>query len=187
MAIQPGNKIAPVRIRGARVTAPPGYVVGRVGSEPGEVQLISIADLGANMQKIGAVPKPMILHPTYLVFGAGLFAANEQISPAPAPQAVNFPSIYPGETSTVSCQVSPHGNVQFVLAFNVTAYLAGGYPNGCVAKCNISAGQTTGTVTYAATEYSLAAGGLLTMVMPSTPDPALAGVSAIFIGDPTTT
>lgn len=176
MAVQ---KIAPVRIRGARTVAPPGYIVGRTGSESGELQLISIADLGANMQKIGAVPKVQTFHPRLGITAVGPFTASQQFLAAAAPVPVTFPSL--SAASFAQCDFAPHGNVTFYLCSNLSAFLASGAPAGVLATITFSAGMTTGTITYIA--QVLAVNATLTLVMPAVADATFAGVRLTFAGD----
>lgn len=176
--------IPPIKIRGVRQTVPPGYVAGRIGASSGDMQLIPLNLLGAHLVASGAVPPKRILHPALGFYGQGLFAANEQIDGAVAPQTVLFPSQFAGISSTATAKTAPHGNVTFYLCNNVVAYLAGGAPNGCVAEIQFTAGHLVGTVTWLNNPITLAVAGIWILVLPAVPDGALAGVQCLFIGDP---
>lgn len=171
----------PIKIRGVRQAIPPGYVLGRLDPNLGDVQLIKLSDLANQLSKTVALRNTHTPDHVTLGFQApGPFSAGQQFTLAPATIATTFPSTRP---SVATCAVTPHGAVTAYLVYDLPAFLASGAPAGVLAEVAFAASVNMGTVTWVNTPYNVVVGQVLTMVMPAAADPAFSTVLFQFIGD----
>lgn len=174
--------IPPIKLRGVRQAVPPGYVVGRVDPNIGDVQLIPFNDLAVNLAKTSTFRGSTQIPFDTLGFQApGPFSTGQQFSLAPCIADTTFPS---GKPSTFTCAVTPHGATLSYLIYDLPSFLSLGAPHGVLAEVSFAASSPTGTVVWFNTPLTIVVGQILTMVMPSPADPAFSGVLFQFVGNP---
>lgn len=161
-----------IRIRGARTSAPSGYLVGTSRTGSGELQLLSPRDIAASptLKQVITQATQQIFTPTLAVSVTGLMTDNELIGSVTTAHNDTFANA----TVTGWAQVPATDDATFTIRIN-------GLTGTILATVKFAAGSNTPTIDWTG-ETIIPAGTPIFVQGPSPADASLANVNFTITG-----
>lgn len=164
-----------IRIQGARSKGyPDGYVVGRVSTGTGDLELLGVTQL----RQLGLAGRNELIERTqnagFGFFAGGVLDANENLGSGALPFTVTFRD---GNPLSFASSLTP---AAASATFRLVADVAGTPTD--VGTIVFAMGSTSGVVSWVGGEFVLAPGQVFSVIAPNPADATLASVTGTITG-----